>query len=161
MDILHLVDRLEQLLNEGRAIPLTRSVIIDEDRLVQLIDQLRVSIPDEVRKAQQLLLDHDRVRAQANEQAARTVAQARDKAEQLVVRDAIVQDAGLRAKQIVQQAERQADATREDADTYVIESLSSVEAELLRLLNQVRNGIGKLKAERGLTVSSDVEASTA
>ncbi len=52
MDILHLVDRLEELLNESRPIPLTHSVVVDEDRVLEIIDQMRISIPDDVLKSQ-------------------------------------------------------------------------------------------------------------
>ena len=55
MDILHLVDRLEELFNESRPIWLTHSVIVDEDRMLDLIDQMRVAIPEEIKKAQQIL----------------------------------------------------------------------------------------------------------
>ena len=68
MDILHLVDRLEELFNESRAIPLTHQVVVDEDRMLDIIDQMRVSIPDEVKKAQQLLSQRDRILAQAQEE---------------------------------------------------------------------------------------------
>ena len=46
MDILHLVDRLEELFNESRSVPFTHSVFVDEDRMLDIIDQMRVSIPD-------------------------------------------------------------------------------------------------------------------
>ena len=52
MDILHLVDRLEELFNESRPIWFTHRVVMDEDRLLDLIDQMRVSIPDEIKKSQ-------------------------------------------------------------------------------------------------------------
>ena len=52
MDILHLVDRLEELFNESRPIPLTHNVIVDEDRILEIIDQMRISIPEEVKKSQ-------------------------------------------------------------------------------------------------------------
>ncbi|NMC54377.1 MAG: ATPase, partial [Chloroflexi bacterium] len=45
MDILHLVDRLEELFNESRSVPFTHSVIVDEDLMLDIIDQMRVSIP--------------------------------------------------------------------------------------------------------------------
>lgn len=54
MDILQMIDRLEELLNESRPLPFTHNVIVDEDRMLDLIDQMRVSIPEEVKKAQQL-----------------------------------------------------------------------------------------------------------
>ncbi|MBA4384963.1 MAG: ATPase, partial [Anaerolinea sp.] len=55
MDILHLVDRLEELFNESKPIWFTHSVVVDEDRMLDLIDQMRITIPDEIKKAQQLL----------------------------------------------------------------------------------------------------------
>jgi len=50
MDILQLVDKLEELFNESRPLPLTNNVIVDEDRMLDLIDQMRVAIPDEVKR---------------------------------------------------------------------------------------------------------------
>ena len=72
MDILHLVDRLEELFNEARSLPFTRSVIVDEDRMLELIDQLRITIPEEVKKAQQLLAEKERILAQARDEAQQT-----------------------------------------------------------------------------------------
>jgi len=79
MDILHLVDRLEELFNESKPIWFTHSVIVDEDRMLDLIDQMRVTIPEEIKKSQQLLAQRDRILAQAQEEASRTIALAREK----------------------------------------------------------------------------------
>jgi len=148
MDILHLVDRLEELFNESRPIWLTHSVIVDEDRMLDLIDQMRVSIPEEIKKAQQILVQRDRILAQAQEEANRTLALARDKSDQLVERDGISQAAQARAEQIVAQARVEADATRRDADSYVLDSLTKLEVELDRILTQVRNGIRTVQSDR-------------
>ncbi len=141
MDILHLVDRLEELFNESRPIWFTHSVIVDEDRMLDLIDQMRVSIPEEIKKAQQILVQHDRILAQAQEEANRTLALAREKSEALVERDSIVQAAQGRAEQIIAQSRVDGDATRHEADEYVLDALNKLEMELDRILNQVRNGI--------------------
>lgn len=154
MDILHLVDRLEELFNESRPIPLTHNVIVDEDRMLEIIDQMRISIPEEVKKAQQILAQRDRVLAQAQEEANRTIKLAKQKGEELMARDAIVEAAQARAEQIIAQARAEAEAVRLEADDYVIESLSALEAELTRLLNQARNGIAKLNAERQQLLAS-------
>lgn len=148
MDILHLVDRLEELFNESRPIPLTHNVIVDEDRILEIIDQMRISIPEEVKKAQQILAQRDRILAQAQEEANRTIALAKQKAEELMARDAIVQAAQARAEQILAQARADGDAIRRDADDYILESLGALEAELNRLVGQARNGISKLTADR-------------
>ncbi len=145
MDILHLVDRLEELFNESRPIPFTHNVVVDEDRMLDLIDQMRVAIPDQVKKAQKLVAERDRTLAQAQEEAKRTVNLAREKGEGLVERDSIVEAAQARADQILQQAELDAEATRQEADLYVLDELTKLEIEMERILGQVRNGIRALQ----------------
>jgi hypothetical protein len=147
MDILHLVDRLEELLNQSRPLWFTRSVIVEEDRILDIIDQMRVAIPEEVKKAQQIQSQRDRILAQAQEEANRTIAIAREKSEQLVERDAIVQTAQARAEQIHAQARSEAEKTHLEADQYVVDTLTRLELELDRYLNQVRNGIKTLKQD--------------
>jgi hypothetical protein len=151
MDILHLVDRLEELINQSRPIWFTHSIIVDEDRMLDLIDQMRMAIPDEVKKAQQVLAQRDRILAQAQEEANRTLAIAREKSEQLVERDAIVQAAHVRAEQIVSGARGDIDTTRREADEYAVNTLRRLEMELERFLTQVRNGITVLQDEQGQT----------
>lgn len=147
MDILHLVDRLEELINRSRSIPLTHNVIVDEDRMLDIIDQMRVAIPEEVKKSQQVLAQKDRVMAQAKEEADRTINIAKEKSEKLSERDSIVQDARKKATQIEAAAEMKATKTQAEADEYVAETLTNLEIALERVLNQVRNGIYVLEEE--------------
>lgn len=147
MDILHLIDRLEEILNESRPFPFTHNVFVDEDRVLDIIDQMRVAIPDEVKKAQQLLAQRDRLLAQAQEEANRTLSLAREKSEQLVDRDAIVQAAQARADQIVSQAHSDVSNTKGEADQYALDTLTRLEIEMDRVLTQVRNGIRVLQEE--------------
>lgn len=147
MDILHLVDRLEELFNESRPIPFTSNVIVDEDRMLDLIDQMRIAIPEAVKEAQKLLSEKDRTLAQAKEEANRTLKQARDKSEGLLGRDAIVEAAQARADQVIDQARLDAEIIRQEADEYALESLTALEIELERLNNQVRNGIRALQEQ--------------
>ena len=148
MDILQLIDRLEELFNQSKSIPLTRNVMVDEDRMLDIIDQMRIAIPEEVKKAQQLLGQRDRVLAQAQEEANRTLELARQKADQLVAKDMVAQEAARRAEQITAQARTEAENVRIDADDYVLDSLNQLQAELERITNQVSNGIRTVKDEQ-------------
>jgi vacuolar-type H+-ATPase subunit H len=147
MDILHLVDRLEELFNESRPIWLTHSVMVDEDRMLDLIDQMRVAVPEEIKKAQQIITQRDRILAQAKEEANRTVSLAREKAEKRLEGNELIQSARSRADEIVEQAHKEATVTQKEADQYILDSLSKLEAEMNQLLAQVRNGISTLKAD--------------
>ena len=148
MDILHLIDRLEELFNESRALPFTHTVMVDEDRMLDIIDQMRISIPEEIKKSQQLTTQRDRILAQAQEEANRTLALAREKSEQLVERDSIVQSAQARAEQIIEQARLECDKVKRDADEYALNTLQQIEIELERALIQVRNGVRALQTDK-------------
>jgi len=148
MDILHLIDRLEELFNESRPIWFTHSVVMDEDRLLDLIDQMRVSIPEEIKKSQQLLVQKDRIMAQAQEEASRTIALAREKADKMAEKDPITQAAQARADQIIAQTRQECDRMKADADEYVRQSLEAMQAELDKLTTQVKNGILTIESTR-------------
>jgi cell division septum initiation protein DivIVA len=144
VDILHLIDRLEELLNQSRPFPFTHNVMIDEDRMLDIIDQMRVAIPEEIKKAQQVLNQRDRILAQAQEEANRTISIGREKQEQMVERDSIVQAAHAKANEILALAQIERSNSRQEADEYALETLRRLEIELERFLNQVRNGISVL-----------------
>ena len=148
MDILHLVDRLEELFNESKPIWFTHSVIVDEDRMLDLIDQMRVTIPEEIKKSQQLLAQRDRILAQAQEEASRTIALAREKAEKIVDDEPITAAAKTRAEEIIAQAQFESEKTKKEADEYVLQTLAALDEELSNVTTQVKNGILALKATR-------------
>ena len=147
MDILQLVDRLEELFNNSKPIPLTHSVVVDENSFMDIIDQMRISVPDDIKKAQQVLAQKDRILAQAQEEANRTVGMAREKSEKMVEKSDIYQSAQAKVDQIAEQARKEAAQTQMDADRYVMETLTKLEAELNRIISQVQNGIKTLEAE--------------
>jgi hypothetical protein len=147
MDILKLVDQMEEILNQSRPIPFTHNVVVDEDRMLDLIDQMRVVVPEEVKKAEQILVQRDRLLAQAQEEANRTLAIAREKSDQMIEREAIVQAAQSRADQLQMQARVDLSDEQRDADEYVLQTLTKLEVELDLYLSQVRNGIRAVKGQ--------------
>ena len=160
MDILHLIDQLEALLNEGSHPPLVgKRVLLDEQRAWEIIDQMRVSIPDEVKKAKRINQERDRIIAQANEEATRIVELGRDEAQQLASETEIARQAQARAQTIVERAQREADALKADADDYTIQVLSKLEEDLAKALSIVRNGLLKLNTEKAYTDQSEGSAS--
>jgi hypothetical protein len=148
MDILHLVDRLESLITSSRMVPFTVYRTVDEDRALELIDQMRISIPEEVKQAKRVYQERDRVIAQAHEEAGRLVDLAREEAEALVQRDVITTTAERRAQTIIERAQRDAFGLKAESDEYVVQALSELEASLMRTLTVVRNGLEKVERER-------------
>lgn len=147
MDILHLVDRLEELFNQSRPIWLTHSVIVDEDRMLDIIDQMRVAIPEEIKKAQSIITQRDRILAQAKEEANRTISLAREKAEKSLTDNEMIQSAKIKADQIIEKAHKEAAESQREADKYILDTLTNLEIHIDRLLSQVRNGISTLQSD--------------
>jgi hypothetical protein len=151
VDIQHLVDRLEDLIDEGRHVPFSKYTVVDEERALEIIDQMRISIPEEIEKAARILAQRDRVLAQANEEAARIVQLARERGDQMLDREANVQAAQNRAVNVIEQARQEAENITSDADKYVLEVLAKLEQTLLKSLGVVRNGINEVATSDGRT----------
>ena len=147
MDIQHLIDRLEKVLAESRRIPLSSNLVVDEDRLFNIIDQMRVSIPEEVKRANRVEAEKDRILAQAQEEAERIRDLAKHEATDLVRRDTVMVSAQTRADTILERARRDADMIRHESDVYALDVLAKLEEDLLRSLSVIRNGMRRLEGE--------------
>lgn len=145
MDILHLVDRLEMLVNQGWRLPFTSNVVIQEDAFLDIIDQMRVSIPEEVKQAKRVSAERERMLKQAQEEADRIVALAQEQVSGLADDHEIVKAAYVQAEEVIAQAHHSAQGVKAEADSYVMEVLSGLEEELMRLLTTVRNGIRQVQ----------------
>ena len=141
MDIQHLVDLLEDLIDEGRHLFGTKYTMLDEERALEIIDQMRISIPNEIERAARTIDQRDRVLAEANEEAARIVQQARQHSEDLIDEQEMVKQAKVRAEFVIEQANIEADKITQEADQYVLAQLSQLERQFAHSLDEIRNGI--------------------
>ena len=152
-----LIDRLEALLVESRSFPpLTSNIILNRDRFFDIINQMRISIPQEVKKAQRVHRERDRVIAQANEEAERIIALANEHAAERVAEHRIIQQAEEKAQVILERARREAQEIRYGADDYARSVLEQLEGLLIGQLTTVRNGIVALEP-RDQELSPDEE----
>ncbi len=156
IDILYLVDRLEALLSKGWRVPMTSKTMIDEDEFLDIVDQMRIAIPEEIKLAKKMQQDRERVLAQTQEEAARILALAKEDAARLVNEHAVVRSAQERADQVQMQAKADADTIRQGADAYAKEVLGEIQGRLevisqqvAGLQTQVFNGVNYINEHRG------------
>ena len=148
MDILHLVDRLEEIIKGSTQLPFSGIRLVDERHIWPLLDQMRISIPEEVRRAERTIREKDRTMAQVQEETERILALARSEAVQLTAEHAVVQVAEERAAAIRAQAEQEVEGIRTGADDYAFEVLCNLEQELKRSLTVIENGLQTIQMER-------------
>ena len=105
MDLLHLVDQLEELVATSKKVPIGNRVILQYDRVLEIIDELRIAIPNDVRDAEELVSQKSALLRSAEEEAKLVISTAESKASSLMDDHEIVQSARLKADQIIQQGE--------------------------------------------------------
>jgi len=154
-DILYLVDRLEALLQKGWRVPMSSKTMIDEDEFLDIVDQMRIAIPEEIRQAKKIVQDRDRVIAQSQEEATRILEMAKEDAARLMNEHSVSKTAQDHAAQIEKQARDAALATRVGADAYAAQTLADLQTQLAtvaqqiaHLQTQVSNGIEVLGSQR-------------
>jgi cell division septum initiation protein DivIVA len=144
VEIMHLLDRLETVLTSSSRIPITGKAVVDEQECLDIIDQMRVAIPDEVKQAKRLQQDRDRIIQDAEEEAARAVAHAQDQASSMVLQQEITRAAEAKARRLMEEADREAKERREEADRYAAQTLAELDRRLAEIQMVVRNGIRAL-----------------
>jgi hypothetical protein len=145
---MHLVERLEELLAEGRRVPLTSRVMIDQNYALDLIDQLRMTIPEEVQAARRVNAEIDRLLEQAREEAEHILARAQEQATYLIEERELTRQAEEMSLEIVRQARAEGETVKQGADDYAIEVLSKLEVEVIRTLKSIRIGLEILEERR-------------
>lgn len=148
MDIMFLLERLESQIATGTGVPRTRKVLVDKDAVLDLIDQLRVAVPEEVHAAKRINAESERIIEKANDEAARITARAQEQATFLIGERGLTEAAQAEGRRIIAEANDAADGVRLGADEYAAQILSTLEAEVHKALAGIEKGIDVLEARR-------------
>jgi len=116
IDSLHLIDRLEEMVAEGRRMPIGAGIVLDRRRLLDLVDQMRAALPNEIREADDILRRRDEIIARAEEEAKIKISRAEAQADEIIENDNIVRAAHARADMLVREAEARCDRMLADAE---------------------------------------------
>jgi cell division septum initiation protein DivIVA len=159
---------LERLLNESWRMPLSAYLVINEDDFLDVIDQLRTAIPKEIKQAERIQQERDRMIAQAEEEAERIVQMAHDESSKQLEDHQIITAAKQRAQTIIERAQRDAEVLRLEADEYAKQVLVSLDGQLGAMENQiavllstVRNGLQTLSGNQAAELESEPEPDAA
>jgi len=145
MNIHEAIDRLEYLIAHSRQIPLTRTVVIDQEEALACIDDLRLSLPDEIKQARWTLQEQQRLLSEAQAEAARTVSKASERAQTMIGQHDLVKRAEKQAEAMLRDASAKAEEIRRAADRYAGDVMQSLESQLLRTMATVKKGVEALR----------------
>jgi septal ring factor EnvC (AmiA/AmiB activator) len=148
MSLEQLFGQLEDLILNSPKVPLTNKIIIDEDRLIDLIDHIRQDLPSEFRHAQEIVSQRDAVLAEAQREAEASRANAERQRQQLVSDHEIYRLAQMEADRLVRDAHIQIHEQQQHADQYADEVLAELENKIARALQTIKNGRQYLASPR-------------
>ncbi len=156
---------METLVETSKAVPVSGNILIDRKKVMELVDQLRLTIPEEIRSAEDVLSQKDQILNIAQTDARRTKSMAEDELREKVNQSEVVTQAEARAAETIrdaeeritrmlQQSESEALSRRTEADAYALRSLRAMEIELGKLMGSVRKGIEVLAIEASSNLNS-------
>jgi vacuolar-type H+-ATPase subunit H len=140
MDVLELIDRLHDLVHDAKHVPLSSEVRVDKETLSDLLNEMRETIPEELKQARWIVTEREEMLAAAEREAERILGEAHERQTQLVVDHDLIGQAELASEEIIDNARVEEREIRLGAEDYADEILSTLEVNLSKFIAAVQRG---------------------
>jgi cell division septum initiation protein DivIVA len=144
MDVLVLIDKLDDLVHNAKAVPLTDQVRLDKEEVYDILDQMRATIPEEIKQARWIVKERQEMLAEAKREAERIVKEARERQERLISEEEVTKEAQRAAEDIIDEAHAREREIRLGAEDYADEILGTLEVNLSKFIAAVQRGRDRL-----------------
>ena len=145
MDVLELTDKLNELVRNAKHVPLSREVRVDREELSDLLDEMRATIPEEIKEARWIVKERAEMLAAAEREAERILGEAQERQTQLVVEHELTAQAELAREEIIDDAHAEEREIRLGAEDYADEILGTFELNLSKFIAAVQRGRERLE----------------
>ncbi len=147
MDIMALIDRVEEIVDNARGVPFSSNKMVDPDKVYEIVDEIRAQYPDELKQARWIVKERQEMLEEAEKEANRILEEARDRAEGMASEQEVVKRANEQAASILDSARQQEREIRLGAEDYADEMLANLEVNLGKLLTAVQRGRDRLQGK--------------
>jgi vacuolar-type H+-ATPase subunit H len=158
MDVLVLIDKLDDLVHNSKPVPLTDQVRVDREEIYDILDQMRATIPEEIKQARWIVKERQEMLAEAKREAERIIKGARDQQARLVSEEEVMKQAERGAEEIVEDARTREREIRLEAEDYADQILNTLEVNLQKFLAAVQRGRDRLAGRDEELPADDYEA---
>ena len=165
MDGLELLDELEEVISQGANVPFSGRCILERDELMDLVQELKLKLPDDLKKAKWIKNERQRILQEAQTEADDIIKAANEKGISMINEHEITQQAMEQAQQIIEKAQTEAQAIRDSAYNYADDLLETVEKvsvssmkELEQCISIVRSNRSELRSNNGIPTIPEAEA---
>ena len=144
MDVLVLIDKLDDLVHNARPVPLTDQVRVDREEIYDLLDQMRATIPEEIKQARWIVKERQEMLEETKRESESVVRVAREQQARLVSDEEVTKQAERAADEIVEDARAREREIRLGAEDYADEILNTLEVNLQKFTAAVQRGRDRL-----------------
>lgn len=145
MSVLKLLEELEDIIENGSSIPFAQKVLVDKREMLEIIKDIRIHLPDEVKQAQWIREERQRILAEAQQEADTVLEEANGHILSMIDQSEITKQANSRAEEIIAHAQNSAKEMRLGAKDYVDSLLESVQENLIEIVNTVKENRDEMK----------------
>jgi vacuolar-type H+-ATPase subunit H len=154
MDVLVLIDKLDDAIHNGKPVPLTDQVRVEREEIYDILDQMRATVPEEIKQARWIVKERQEMLAEAKREAERIIREARDQQERLINQQEVVRLAERQAEDIVEEARSREREIRLGAEDYADDILNTLEVNLQKFTQAVQRGRERLAGREEAEVGS-------
>lgn len=147
MQIPDILDRLCNIVEQAKSVPLTKGAIIDRDEVLDLLDTLRAELPEEIDKADLIIADRSAVLADAQKRADQMLAEARQQVQQMLSQNSLVSSAQHEIATTQSKVETELTRLRQETDEYIDARLATFEVALARTMAAIQRGRERLNGK--------------
>jgi F0F1-type ATP synthase membrane subunit b/b' len=138
MDLAGRLSQLEEVVQEAKSMPLSSSVLISREEVLQMIHEMQENLPEEIKQARWVVKDREELLAKARVEGDRLIEQAKEEQRRLALRDQVARRAEEEAARMLQEAEDTTSAMRREAEDYVDAKLAQFEIALRKILEDAQ-----------------------
>src|SRR6266508_333205 len=133
MDLAARIKQLEDMIKEAKSMPLSSSALMNREELLEVVGEMRDSLPEEVKQARWVVKDREELLVKARREADALVERARAEQARLLSREAVIQAAQEESERLLGEAREQARQVKLEAEDYVDGKLAQFEITPQRL----------------------------
>lgn len=145
MDVLKLIDEIEDIIEEGTSLPFSKKIMVDTEEILDIIKEIRIRLPDEIKQASWIKEEKQRILAEAQKDADNIINEAEYRLEELIDQEAISKAAKERAEEIINKAQATAKEIRLGAMEYADSLLLDTQEQLKEVINQLNENRKELR----------------
>ncbi len=145
MELLKLIEEIEDLVEESSGIPFGNKVFVDKKQFLEIIKEIRLQLPDEIKQAEWINTERQRILAEAQQEADAIVENTKSYMQEKVEESEVIKQAQKQAEEIMQQSQSTSKEIRRGAKEYADNILGKVQADLENLRNIIAANREELK----------------